>query len=81
MHAWRYWFDRSNELERTVYEIAEAYYGKYGYSNVTDLRMVDDPQYKLAISQQQFAERRVATFGMAVVIRMLEMWVERGRSE
>jgi hypothetical protein len=72
IHGFRYWYQRSNDYEREVYEWAAAYYERYGHSRVTDLKIRDDDQYRIAIENQQFAERRANTFGLAAVIRMLE---------
>lgn len=81
MHAWRYWFDRSNELEKEVFEFEEAYFERYDYSTITIVRMENDPEYRRMVGRQRYAEARAATFGMAVMIRTLEVLTEQGRLE
>jgi hypothetical protein len=72
IHGWAHWYQKSNEYERTVYEIALGYYERHGHGRTTDIMMRSDDGYKVAIANQQFAERRAHTFGLGAIIRMLE---------
>lgn len=72
MHGWTYWYAKSNEYEKEVYEIQAAYEHEYGRSKATDIMLTEDAGYQNAIQNQQLAERRVNTFGHAVTIRLLE---------
>jgi hypothetical protein len=79
MHGWTYWLQRSCQEERLVYELAESYQATYGTPIEADIALIADPKYQVAVKNQQFAERRCNTFGLAVMIRMLEAQLAENR--
>lgn len=83
MHSWRHWFEYSSKQELEMHEIAQAYYDRYGSSEprrITEVRMRNDPDYRRAVSEQQYADGRATMFGLAVIIEMLEAQMQERRS-
>lgn len=72
MHAWRYWLSMAERSEKTVYEIRAAYYAEYQNTTTAELMILDDPDYRVAVGDQQFATRQAGLYADAVQVRLLE---------
>lgn len=61
----------ARNAERTVYEIQELYVEKFGKSTDTDMKIKNNPDFRVAVADQQFYERRANSTGVDVIITLM----------
>lgn len=76
MHAWRHWMAMAERCEKTMYEIRQAYEAKMGRSAITDIEILKDRDFRMAVGDQQWARDNAMMYGMGAQMRFMEVMLK-----